>query len=129
MKKLISIALALALTSCSTVSIEDLAARCDTYGFERGTQAHAACIQQEVRAIEVRQAQSAQRMQNFGRALQGLDASTNASTSTSGSGGMTCFKKSEAVSGFNKICYYNCLGSVRAVNIPNTSLCQLSIRQ
>ena len=42
---------------------------------------------------------------------------------------MTCFKKSEAVSGFNKICYYNCLGSVRAVNIPNTSLCQLSIRQ
>ena len=40
----------------------------------------------------------------------------------------TCFKSGEQTSGMNKICYYNCLGSTKAITISATSLCPLSIR-
>ncbi len=40
---------------------------------------------------------------------------------------VTCFKKGEYTSGFNKICIYNCLGSDVAITIKNTQLCPLSI--
>ena len=38
-----------------------------------------------------------------------------------------CFKSGEEVSGMNKICYYNCLGSTLAINVSAVSLCPLSI--
>ena len=38
-----------------------------------------------------------------------------------------CFKSGEQISGFNKICFYNCMGSTRAITISSTSLCPLSI--
>ena len=40
---------------------------------------------------------------------------------------VTCFKKGEYTSGFNKICIYNCLGADVAITIKNTQLCPLSI--
>lgn len=40
---------------------------------------------------------------------------------------VTCFKKGEEVSGMNKICYYNCLGSDVAITIGAVSLCPLTI--
>ena len=40
---------------------------------------------------------------------------------------VTCFKKGEYSSGFNKICIYNCLGSDRAITIKNIELCPLTI--
>ena len=42
---------------------------------------------------------------------------------------VTCFKKSEYISGFNKICIYNCLGSDVAITIANTQLCPLTIQR
>ena len=41
---------------------------------------------------------------------------------------VTCFKKTEYISGFNKICIYNCLGSDRAITIKSTQLCPLTIQ-
>ena len=41
--------------------------------------------------------------------------------------GVTCFKSGEQTSGMNKICYYNCLGSTKAITISSTSLCPLTI--
>ena len=40
---------------------------------------------------------------------------------------VTCFYKSEQVSGMNKICYYDCLGSAAAITISAVSLCPLNI--
>ena len=37
-----------------------------------------------------------------------------------------CFLQSQATSGLNKICYYNCAGSIRAENVGSTQLCPLS---
>ncbi len=42
----------------------------------------------------------------------------------------TCFFKSEqqASGSTTKICYYDCLGNLRAITIPVTSLCPLTIK-
>ena len=41
----------------------------------------------------------------------------------------TCFKTGEQVSGMNKICYYNCLGSTAAITISSVALCPLTIER
>lgn len=38
-----------------------------------------------------------------------------------------CFKSGENVSGMNKICFYNCLGSTVAITIGSIELCPLTI--
>tara|TARA_B110000008_G_C16749109_1_gene475832 strand:+ start:457 stop:657 length:201 start_codon:yes stop_codon:yes gene_type:complete len=38
-----------------------------------------------------------------------------------------CPKTEEVKSGNNKICYYNCLGSIKAKNVKSFELCPLSI--
>ena len=44
------------------------------------------------------------------------------------SGSTTCFARGERQAGMNKICYYDCLGSARAIT-QSVSLCPLSIQQ
>lgn len=39
----------------------------------------------------------------------------------------TCFYTGEQISGYNKICWYDCLGSAAAVTITIISLCPLTI--
>jgi len=40
-----------------------------------------------------------------------------------------CLFKGEQISGTNKICYYDCLGSVFAITIDGLQLCPLNIRR
>ena len=40
-----------------------------------------------------------------------------------------CLFKGEQVSGTNKICYYDCLGSIFAITIDGLQLCPLNIRR
>jgi len=40
---------------------------------------------------------------------------------------VTCFKTGEQVSGLNKICFYNCVGSGTAITIKSYQLCPLTI--
>jgi hypothetical protein len=40
-----------------------------------------------------------------------------------------CFFKHEYISGMNKICIYDCLGSDTAITISNISLCPMSINR
>ena len=42
---------------------------------------------------------------------------------------VTCFKSGEYVSGMNKICIYDCLGSDTAITIGSTQLCPLTIER
>jgi hypothetical protein len=43
--------------------------------------------------------------------------------------GVMCFKKGERVSGMNKICFYDCMGSAAAITIGAVELCPLTIEQ
>lgn len=38
-----------------------------------------------------------------------------------------CFFKYERTSGLNKICFYDCCGSERAITVSSVTLCPLSI--
>jgi hypothetical protein len=40
-----------------------------------------------------------------------------------------CLFKGEQISGRNKICYYDCLGSTFAITIDGLQLCPLNIRR
>lgn len=40
-----------------------------------------------------------------------------------------CFSTGEETDGFNKICYYDCLGSRAAITIAGTQLCPLTINR
>jgi hypothetical protein len=40
-----------------------------------------------------------------------------------------CFSKGEQTSGMNKICYYDCLGDMVAINVKSHQLCPLTINQ
>lgn len=40
---------------------------------------------------------------------------------------VVCFKTGEQISGMNKICFYDCLGSTAAITISSVSLCPLTI--
>ncbi len=42
---------------------------------------------------------------------------------------VTCFSQGERISGMNKICYYDCLGSEVAITISAVALCPLSIQR
>ena len=41
-------------------------------------------------------------------------------------GAQSCFFKSDVVSGFNRICIYNCLGSLNTKTLRSTDICPLN---
>ena len=71
-------------------------------------------------------AQTLQMMNDLNNALYNTGSNStsysNSNSPTSGTG----FYTGEAISGFNKICYYNRVGSTVTLNIPSTSLCPLT---
>jgi hypothetical protein len=40
---------------------------------------------------------------------------------------MVCFYDSQTTSGMNKICYYNCVGSLAAITLGFAEICPMSI--
>ena len=62
----------------------------------------------------------------FNNALNSMNGASYGQSYSSGSSGVG-FKTGESISGFNKICFYNKLGSTYTLNIPSTSLCPLTI--
>ena len=59
---------------------------------------------------------------SFTESLSGVGNSSSSSASK-----IQCFKTGERISGTNKICSYNCMGSEVVQNISSTSICALSI--
>jgi len=45
------------------------------------------------------------------------------------SGSEICYYQREMITGFNKICYYQCLSGTVAINIGSLQLCPLTIRR
>lgn len=98
-------------------------------------------IHQQSRAIAIRQ-RGIDCSKYYGAANARIRADQNFETmlnhiSNQGSGGnttnrpapqstTTCFYRSEARSGMNKICYYNCLGSAYAITIGAAQICPIS---
>jgi len=60
-------------------------------------------------------------------ALSATASEPNFTPKTEEYAAVTCFKSGEQLSGMNKICYYDCLGSQVAINIGSAELCPLTI--
>ena len=63
---------------------------------------------------------------NATQGQQGLGSSRANSGFT---GGTTCFHQGEYVSGMNKVCRYDCLGSPAETTISSVSLCPLTVNR
>jgi len=96
---------------------------CESYGFVPETTDFANCMLELSNRHEQERIRRSEALSELGRRMQSLDAGTATSTGF----GTTCFEQGEQASGFNKICYYSCLGDVVASNVPSTSLCPLTI--
>lgn len=61
--------------------------------------------------------------QNFDAAMQSL---RNQSAPASSPTGVSCVYQNQVTSGISKICYYNCAGSTKAMNVSAAQICPLS---
>jgi hypothetical protein len=136
MRKLSVALLTLGLVSCA--STEQLAARddasCASIGIANQHPSYGEC---RIAAAQIRQREEALRLQRVGAILSGTGAALGGASQaqepvpTRSPRPLTqaCFKRSEVASTFNKICYYDCMGSPYAETISSTSLCPLTVNR
>lgn len=127
--------LAIGLASCVTpadqMAMSDADdAQCMRWGFAMDTPDYGRC---RVALAEQRAASSRERLANVRLALaQAAPASTPRQSSAlppAPTLRTTCFGRGERVSGMNKICFYDCLGSGHAVTQGAASLCPLTVER
>ncbi|WP_440651360.1 hypothetical protein [Candidatus Pelagibacter sp. HIMB1495] len=134
--------------------MEENKKKCEQIGFTPNTENFAKCILKLIEINEIRQAAlldsesrasleakiqeqatdiqnkiaeeaKASRDQEAWAALLGMTTG-NSVLSPSSTKSSICFKTSEAKSGLGKICYYNCGGTTKAMNINATQLCPIN---
>jgi len=59
----------------------------------------------------------------------GATGSTSASGGLLSPGAVSCNKTGESTSGTNKICYYNCMGSTKTINVGSMQFCPININK
>lgn len=122
------------LGSCATteqLALQDDAA-CQQWGAAPGTELYAACRVQQAQTRAAQQQVFAARMAAAGRAVQsasgGYDQPSVAPTMGGSPVAQVCFKTGEQVSGFNKVCTYNCTGSGAALTVSSFEMCPMNPR-
>jgi hypothetical protein len=121
-------AAALALTACASAFVASAERDCDGKGLTAGSAEYVACVQDRA---ATRQQNFSDRMGAVGTAMrgtgQGYSPAPSYSQPAPSAGATGCMFQREVTSGFNKICYYNCMGSQRAVTQEVVSLCPLTL--
>ena len=72
------------------------------------------------------------RDQEAWKILLGMVSTTGSTTASGGlfsTGGVSCNKTGETTSGTNKICYYNCMGSTKTINVGSMQFCPININK
>jgi hypothetical protein len=64
--------------------------------------------------------------QNFENSLRGMANQQQNQVTPSPSGGVSCNFTRSVVSGMNRICYYNCIGSGHAMTVGSAEMCPLT---
>jgi len=109
------------LTATQEQKIAYFRDRCMAYGFRPNTTELAQCIADQ---STVSKQVARNKMTAVSQSL--IAASNPSSNSVSHSSGGTAFLKSDYVSGLNRICVYDRLGSQYIVTIGSTELCPIS---
>jgi hypothetical protein len=120
----------IALSGCAARIMKASQDACSGYGFSTGTDSYAQCVQQEVarRDAAINQAliRAGSAMQGAGAALQ-QPYQQQAQPYGGGAAQGMAFLKGSYISGMNRVCLYNRLGSAVAITIGSTELCPLSL--
>lgn len=115
------VAAALSQSGCAEHLMNRAQETCSTYGFVPGTTEYATCVQRD---FERRQA-------GIQRAIQNMSQQGQAPAQQAPVGGGTAqgvaFFKTSYVSGMNRICLYNRLGSQVAYTVGATDLCPMTL--
>ena len=126
-------------TGSSGIDLENIKQTCLDFGYQLGTEKLADCMKD----VYLKQIQNqSQTTSTTTTSKSKIDPSVwddilgvsqgmlgGKSSSSSSSSSMSCFKINERVSGTNKICSYNCMGSEVTRNIRSTQICPMSIKQ
>ena len=117
--------------SASQETIDNyLEQKCSRYGYTRGTSQFANCMRDLDKSSRDRARKtldsSIKNLNDVGKpTIYGTGSNVNINTSSTPK---NCPKVSEAISGMNKLCSYNCRGSIHVETIGQYKLCPLWLR-
>ena len=125
-------------TGSSGIDLQNIKQTCLDFGYQEGTEKLADCMKE----VYLKQIQNqSQTTSTTTTSKSKIDPSVwddilgvsqgmlgGKSSSSPSSSSLSCFKTSERVSGTNKICSYNCMGSEVTRNIRSTRICPMSIK-
>lgn len=72
--------------------------------------------------------QANQNFENSLRALSGQAASNQSVPSYNYNNNASCILKNDFLSGVNRMCFYDCVGSTKSINVPASSICPLTVK-
>ena len=130
MRLLLILAAVAAATACATITPK-VSAEEQCTGLSYQPTEYAACV--EGVNAEVRKLERQENARRFERVIGGVAAAGGATAPAPSSsappriGTTNCMLQNSTQSGFNRICYYNCVGSTRAETIAATDLCPLML--
>lgn len=109
------------LGGCAQHFMASAQKECSAFGFTPGTADYANCVQQQYQAG---QSNYQQRLLNASRIMnQGSSPVSHGG----GSAGGTAFLRSSYVSGMNRVCQYNRMGSAYVITIGAAEMCPISV--
>jgi len=128
-------------SSSPQISLADLKKTCMEFGYKEGTEKLADCMKElyldQTQPVTTTTTSKPKRkidpsvwddLLNVSKGLgEGKTLTESLGGTTTGTTKIQCFKTGERVSGTNKICSYNCMGSETTTNIASTRICPLSI--
>ena len=121
--------------SASQETIDDyLSQKCSRYGYTRGTSQFADCMRDLDKSARNRASKNFDKgindLKNIGKpTFYGNNGNSNTNDNTPQNTGVTnCSYDTEFVSGYNKICSYNCRGSLSTLTIGQYQQCPSYLR-
>jgi hypothetical protein len=115
----LAVVAASSLGGCAHQFLSQAQNECSSFGFTPGTNEHANCVQQQYAAGRARF------QQGLLNAQQSIGSSSYGTT-TGGAATGTGFLRNSYVSGMNRICVYDRMGSAYAVTIGAVEICPLT---
>lgn len=109
------------LTGCAHQFLAQAQNQCSAFGFTLGTNEYASCVQQQYAAGQARF------QQGLANAQQSIGQNSYSNPTSGGASMGTAFLRSSYISGMNRICIYNRMGSQFVTTIGSAEICPLTV--
>lgn len=103
------------LSGCAAQFMKQAQSECAAFGYPAGSSEYASCVQQQYAAGQ----------SNYQQRLMNASGIVNSGSSTPANGG-TGFLKRSYISGMNRVCEYNQMGSAYVITVEATDICPMT---